>query len=248
MKYSFVLLTWNRYKFLEQSLPALIASIENPDDCEIVVMDNGSTDKTPEILRGYQEKSFIRVITRDKNYGLPAYKKLFKLAQGDYIVVVDDDVLEFPKCVDRIFTEYFQRFPDYGFLALNVVQNEYTNGAKPGPESYIADTRDGKTVERGPTGGWCACFRKSNYQKLWLPLLIYPLSMKRPEDGFISRNFKRKLNLESGIIRDHSCFHACGPHYARVYGHLDREIQKYAESGLSSFVDEYKGYLDKPVK
>jgi hypothetical protein len=139
-----------------------------------------------------------------------------------------------------------QAFPDYGLLALNVIQDERSNGAKPGPESYSLDTRDGKTIEQGPAGGWCTCFRQSDYRKLWLRMLLRPWSMKAGEDSFLQNNFRKKLSLKGGIIREAVCFHACGPYYAREYGHLEREIEKYTISGLQSFVDHYSKYRDQP--
>jgi glycosyltransferase involved in cell wall biosynthesis len=242
MRFSFVLLTWNRYKFLEKCLEGLISSIANQDDAEVIVMDNGSTDKTQEILNRYQDSKLVRVLRRKKNYGLNSYKKLFDEGRGEYIVIVDDDVLQFPPRVDKIFAVYMQTFPDYGFVALNVVQDEFTNGAKPGPENYTEETRKGKTIQRGPTGGWCACFRNSDYRKIRLRLMFANLSMKRSEDGFIASNLEKKLSLKSGIIKDAVCFHASGPYYAQQFGHLDREIEKYSKSGLGSFVKEYQKY------
>jgi glycosyltransferase involved in cell wall biosynthesis len=242
MKFSFVLLTWNRYKFLEKCLEELTNSIQNHDDSEVVVMDNGSTDNTHEVLKRYNRSTLVRVVLLKKNYGLNAYKRLFDEGKGDHIVVVDDDVLQFPPKLDLVFADYMRTFPDYGFIALNVVQNEFTNGAKPGPECYTEDTRDGKTIQRGPTGGWCACFRKSDYQKVRLRLMFSNLSMRRSEDGFLAKNLERKLSLKSGIIKDAVCFHASGPYYAKQYGHLDREIEKYSKAGLKSFVEEYQRF------
>jgi glycosyltransferase involved in cell wall biosynthesis len=245
MKFSFVVLTWNRYKFLEKCLQELISSIENHDDSEVIVMDNGSVDKTQEILNSYRHSNLVRVILLKKNYGLNAYKRLFAEGKGEYIVIVDDDVLQFPPKLDLVFADYMRTFPDYGFIALNVVQNQFTNGAKPGPEYYTEETRSGKTIQRGPTGGWCACFRKSEYQKVRLRLMFCNLSMKRSEDGFLAKNFEKKLSLKSGIISDVICFHASGPYYAKQYGHLEREIEKYTKSGLKSLVDEYQKYYEE---
>jgi glycosyltransferase involved in cell wall biosynthesis len=242
MKISFVVLTWNRHKFLEICLEALVRSIADPLHCEIVVLDNGSTDETAAVLGRYAGNPLFRSIVRRKNYGINAYKKLFSAARGEFIVEVDDDVLEFPFALDRLFLEYMQTFKHYGLLALNVVQNDFTNGAKPGPEQYIEETLDGKTIERGPTGGWCSCFRKRDYLRLWPWRWLVNLDMKRGEDGFLVDQFDRRLGLRSGIIRDHVCFHASGPYYAKLHGHLDREIEKYANAGLSSFVETYRGY------
>lgn len=242
VKFSFVLLTWNRYKFLEKCLEALVSSIHDHSQSELIVMDNGSTDRTHEILSQYRSLSFVRIMFRKKNYGLNSYKRLFEEGKGQYIVVVDDDVLEFPPKLDLIFADYMQAFPEYGFIGLNVIQNEFTNGAKPGPECYIEEQRGGRNILKGPTGGWCACFRKSDYRKLRLRLMFTNLNMKRSEDGFFVKYFQQKLSLKSGIIKDSACFHASGPFYAKQYGHLDREIEKYSRSGLRSFVEEYQKY------
>jgi hypothetical protein len=161
-------------------------------------------------------------------------------------VIVDDDVLEFPARMDLIFADYMRTFPDYGFLALNVVQNEFTNGAKLGPEAFVEDVRAGKTIQEGPAGGWCACFRKKDYRRLWLRWMFTKLDMRGGEDGFLVRHFRERLHLRSGIIRDAVCFHASGPYYAKQFGHLEREIEKYAKSNLPAFVAQYQEYLDQP--
>jgi glycosyltransferase involved in cell wall biosynthesis len=241
-KVSFLILTWNRHTFLAMCLERLIASIADTAVCEIVVMNNGSTDATAQVL----QKPMVRILTRPKNEGLEAYKKLFAAARGELMVTVDDDVLEFPAAVDRIFIEYMQTYKEYGYLALNVVQNEFTNGAKPAHEFYTEVVRGEKVVEDGPSGGWCACFRRRDFRRIRWTFLLRPFNMKRSEDGYIIAQMRRFLRLKAGIIRDAVCFHACGPHYARIYGHLDREIEKYAASGLNEFVDQYKEFADKP--
>ncbi|PTX14337.1 glycosyl transferase family 2 [Pontibacter mucosus] len=242
MKISFVILTWNRYKFLEKCLQELLNNIEDLASCEVIVMDNGSTDATDIVLKKYTENAHVRIIRSETNQGLNAYKKLFKAANGEYVVIVDDDVLAFPRGLDKIFMDYMHVFPDYGFLALNVVQNEFTNGAKPGPEAYVEEIRENKVVEKGPTGGWCSCFRKKDFSKISLRFNFTNLNMKRGEDGLISKLFYHKLGLKSGLIKEAICFHACGPYYAKEFGHIEREIEKYSKAGLKSFVDTYKLY------
>jgi glycosyltransferase involved in cell wall biosynthesis len=244
MKFSYILLTWNRYRFLEKCLEALTSSTQGPIVSEIVVMDNGSTDRTPEVLDRYRDHPNFRAIRRDKNYGLNAYKTLLGEGSGEYIVIVDDDVLEFPPHLNEIFVAYMEAFPDYGFLALNVVQNEFTDGAKPSIDHYTEDTRDGRTIERGPAGGWCACIRRAQYRKIRFRIWMFNLSMRKSEDGMISNQLWRKLGLKFGIIKDQFCFHATGPHYAREYGQLAREIEKYSAAGLTSYVEAYAKFAN----
>jgi GT2 family glycosyltransferase len=244
MNFSFVMLTWNRHRFLERSLKALVGSIANVDDCEIVVLDNGSTDHTPDVLHRFEREGFVRVLTQKKNQGLNAYKKLFEEASGEYIVDVDDDVLEFPMKSDVIFSDYMESFQDYGYLAFNVVQNEHTNGARPPLDEYIEDVRGEKTVLQGPAGGWCTCFRRDDYRKLRRDFLRADLSMAYGEDSFLTETLQEQLSLKNGIIRDAHCLHASGPSYAKAYGHLDREIEKYAKAKLDSFVEDYENHRD----
>lgn len=242
MKISFVVLTWNRYQFLEQCLAHLVQSIDDLPSCEIIVMDNGSTDGTAAVLNKYEQQPGFRIIRLKKNYGLEAYKKLFGKAKGKYVVIVDDDVLSFPTGLDTLFTDYMETYTDYGFIALNVIQNEFTDGAKPGIEHYTDDIRGDKAIEKGPTGGWCACFRKSDYNKIKWRFWFAKISMKVSEDGMLSLLFNKKLKLKSGLIKNAICFHACGPYYAKQYGQLDREIEKYKNAGLDSYVDKYEQY------
>lgn len=243
MKISFVILTWNRYQFLEKCLGNLVSSISDLAACEIIVMDNGSTDATDQVLEKYKNNAYFKIIKLKKNYGVAAYKKLFAKIKGEYAVIVDDDVLSFPPALDDIFLKYMTTYTDYGFVALNVMQNEFTDGAKPGMEHYTEDVRGNMIIERGPTGGWCACFRMSDYRKVKWRFLFSKISMKVSEDGMLSMLFQKRLKLKTGLIKKEICFHACGPYYAKEYGHLKREIEKYANSGLSQYVEKYSEYL-----
>lgn len=242
MKFSFAVLTWNRKAFLEKCIASLLESIVDFTDTEIIVMDNGSTDGTREFLEKFENDKRFKIIKLEKNYGLNSYKKLFNKAKGEYIVVVDDDVLTFPNGIKEIFESYLTEFSDYGFLALDVIQNEYTNGAKPTADFYTEEIKGGKIVQKGPAGGWCACFRRRDYRKIKLIFNFKNLDMKTGEDGMLTGLFARWLKLKSGVIKGKFCFHAAGPHYSKEYGYLDRDIEKYKDAGLETFVEAYEKY------
>ena len=227
---SICILTWNRADFLEICLRELFASLTPTESGgltrEILIMDNGSTDKTAEVLSRYESRSDVRIIRQKRNLGFGAYKRLFYHARGRVIIDLDDDILKFPKDFDRTLVDYLSVYTDYGFLACNVVQNEKTDGNRPRDAEYVKDVRGEMVVEEGPTGGWCSAFRRRDY--LWIKLLIFFFRMdaKTPEDAYIA-SLSWRLHKRIGIIANTVVFHACGPAYAREYNHLDREIEKY---------------------
>jgi glycosyltransferase involved in cell wall biosynthesis len=242
MRFSFVILTWNRKAFLERCISALVESIGDFDDTEIIVMDNGSDDETHLYLEGYRNDARFKIFRLTKNGGLNSYKKLLRKAKGKFVVVVDDDVLSFPADIKEIFSSYLAEFPDFGYLALDVIQNEYTNGAKPPSDCYVDINLGGKIVQLGPTGGWCTCFRRKDYRKIKLMFDLKNINMGRSEDGLLAGLFHRWLGLKSGIIKGKYCFHASGPYYSKENGYLDRDIEKYKNSGLDSFVEAYEKF------
>ena len=181
----------------------------------------------------------VQIVLSQKNLRLNAYKPLFGLARGKFIVDLDDDIIEFPNGFDKTIVEYFDAFPDYGFIGLNVVCNEKTNGHKPGSECYKLDVRGERVIEEGPVGGWCAAFRRSHFRLFRLFFNMLNLSIARVEDGVLSGFLHVLLRKRQGIIRDAVCLHATGPYYAREFGLLQREAEKYQAAGLTKEAQEF---------
>ena len=236
---SIVLLTWNRAPYLEICLKEMFSAFAPDLNREVILMDNCSTDATPEVLNHYSTLPNVRVIRNRKNIRLNAYKKLFSLARGRFVIEVDDDVLRFPQGFDKIFLDYFGSYPDYGYLALNVVQNEKTNGAKPDSSHYKDDIRGDKIVEEGPVGGWCSAFRSFHYRLVSPLLAILSFSMARPEDGVLSGIMHKIFRKRTGIIKNAVCLHAVGPEYAREFGLLKREKDKYLAGRMPEMAAKY---------
>jgi glycosyltransferase involved in cell wall biosynthesis len=240
------MLTWNRKKFIEELFISFYKNISNNLHYEYLIIDNNSNDGTVNLLQNASENnSRIKVWYNNKNKDLNEYKKLFKKSKGQFIIIIDDDVIDFPKNFDEIMVEYMNEFIDFGFIALDVIQNEYTNGAKPEPSMYKDIEKNGKIISEGPTGGWCSIFRNKDYKKIRIQYeLGGKLNMKCGEDGKLSSLFEGKLKLRHGLIKDTTCFHACGPYYSKQYGYLDRDIAKYKKSGLENFVNIYQQYKE----
>ena len=237
---SFCMLTWNRASMLEICLSSFFDKLSNQIPVELIVMDNSSTDGTRNLLEKYRQRENVRIVFNKKNIRLNAYKPLFGMAKGKYIVDLDDDIIEFPQDFDKTIVEYFDAFPDYGFICLNVVQNDKTNGHKPGPECYKEDIRGNKVIEEGPVGGWCAAFRKRHFNIFRVFFNLLNLSMSRVEDGVLSGFLHKLMRKRQGVIRDAVCLHATGPYYAEKFGLLRREVEKYEVVGLIREAQEFR--------
>jgi GT2 family glycosyltransferase len=84
---SIILPTFNRKNLLETSLNAVLAQIEERD--EVIVVDDGSTDGTNELLLAYGSR--IDLICQANGGKAKALNAGLRRAQGQYVWIVDDD-------------------------------------------------------------------------------------------------------------------------------------------------------------
>lgn len=96
MDISFVILTWNSEKYIKACLENIILEVEkNNLDYEIYIVDNGSNDKTVDIINTFMERfpGKIRPIYLDRNMGTTYPRNLaLKKATGKYLCIMDSDV------------------------------------------------------------------------------------------------------------------------------------------------------------
>ena len=89
--------TYNQARFLDETLHTVFAQTRPPD--EIVVVDDGSTDSTPELLRRYRGR--VRVI-RQANGGIARARNRAVLeATGEMVALLDGDDLWKPEKLER---------------------------------------------------------------------------------------------------------------------------------------------------
>lgn len=93
MKISVAVCTWNRADLLARTLEEMTRLRDPGCDWELVVVDNGSTDGTPEVLAGFQDRLPLRVVHEPKLGHSNARNAAVEAVVGDYIVWTDDDVL-----------------------------------------------------------------------------------------------------------------------------------------------------------
>ncbi len=88
---SVIMPTWNSEKYVQES----IASVLNQTykNLELIITDDASTDKTPQILQSFQEKDGrIRLILNQQNGGAGVTRNCsIRAARGQYIAFLDSD-------------------------------------------------------------------------------------------------------------------------------------------------------------
>ncbi len=107
LRVSVIIPTYNRGWIIKDAINSVLA--QSYKDVELIVVDDGSTDHTPEILNLYQKD--IRVI-RQHNQGVSAARNRgIEAASGRFIAFLDSDDLWLPHKLSRQ-VEFFSSTPD----------------------------------------------------------------------------------------------------------------------------------------
>ena len=112
MLFSIVIPVYNVEKYLNECVESILQQVNTiNNDCEILLIDDGSTDSSPILCDMYEEKypGLIKVFHKE-NQGLLATRRYgFKRTCGEYIINCDsDDLLEYSmlESVKKIIEKY----------------------------------------------------------------------------------------------------------------------------------------------
>lgn len=120
---SVIIPTYNRAEYVAQAVESVLN--QTYSEIETIVVDDGSTDSTPEVLRKYQDK--INYIYQERSERSKARNEGFRHSKGDCIAFLDSDDVWLPTKIEkqvRVFNEQ----PDVG-LVYTGIQFIDTNGA-----------------------------------------------------------------------------------------------------------------------
>ena len=104
-KVSIIIPVYNVEAYLEECLDSVVN--QTFQDMEIILVDDGSTDRSPEILKTFAEKDDrIKIITQS-NSGISATRNRgFRAASGEYILFMDsDDMIIFPDSIETLYNK-----------------------------------------------------------------------------------------------------------------------------------------------
>ena len=118
-KVTVLMSVYNGEKYLSEAVESILAQTFR--DFEFLIIDDGSTDSSPEMLSGYASRdSRVRIVRNDENVGLTrSLNKGLGLSRGEYIARMDaDDVA----CPDRLAcqVEYLDKKPDIAAVGAGI--------------------------------------------------------------------------------------------------------------------------------
>ena len=100
MTVSIVIPNYNGEKYLKECVGALNA--QTMKDYELIIVDNGSTDKSLDIVR--EIKPDTRIIELDKNYGFSkAVNEGIRASRTDYVILLNNDTRALPDFAGKLY-------------------------------------------------------------------------------------------------------------------------------------------------
>jgi glycosyltransferase involved in cell wall biosynthesis len=104
---SVIIPTFNRAAFLAEAIDSVLAQTEK--DFELIVVDDGSTDRTRELVAAYENR--IRYFFQPRAGVAAARNRGIRQAAGNFIAFLDSDDLWLPKKLSRQI-EWMQAHPE----------------------------------------------------------------------------------------------------------------------------------------
>lgn len=139
---SVVVLNWNGQEYLRGCLDSVLS--QDYDPIELIVVDNGSTDGSVELIREYYPTAMV--IENAVNRGFAAGNNIgIRHATGEYIVILNNDAEMEPGCVSEMKSA-IGKDPRYGACASKI----YLKGGQGLLDAAgIAICPDGLSIGRG---------------------------------------------------------------------------------------------------
>lgn len=132
MQLSIIMPVYNGQKYLEESIKSILN--QSYRDFEFIIIDDGSTDNSINIIKNYAKKDKrIRYISRENRGIVSTLNECIKLSKGKYIVRMDADDISNTNRIEK----------QYNYLKKNNLEIVFTN------IEVIGDIKlyDKKTVE-----------------------------------------------------------------------------------------------------
>lgn len=123
---SIIIPAYNAEKFIAKTLDSVLA--QTYKNYELIVVDDGSSDKTAEVVEEYLKKNDMHgMCIRQQNKKIAGARNTgIRAASGPWIALLDHDDLWFPQKLEEVIKE-LNRHPDVDLICHNEIVTERDN-------------------------------------------------------------------------------------------------------------------------
>ncbi len=238
VKISIIIPVYNTSKYLEQCLESVIN--QTLSGIEIICVDDGSTDKSLEILKNYQQKdNRIKILTQNhkkqgkaRNYGI-------SVAKGEYIGFVDSDDWCELDMFEKLYERAIETNSDITMCAVTTY-NDNNNGEFSQANTY-------SNLDIFPKSFFNRVFSSSETIDFLMNICVYPPNKIFKRDFLITNNikFNEGIYFEDGAFFFNSWLYAKRISLIKYFGYYYR---MYSETSTSFSNDFYKLEIFKATK
>lgn len=120
-KISVILSVYNGEKYIKEAMQSILD--QTFGDFEFIIIDDGSVDKTSQVLDGFQDPRIVR-LKNEKNIGLvKSLNRGLEMARGEFIARMDADDITYPQRFEKQI-RFLEQNPSVGVLGTAI---EYIN-------------------------------------------------------------------------------------------------------------------------
>jgi N-acetylglucosaminyl-diphospho-decaprenol L-rhamnosyltransferase len=122
VKVSAVLVSYNTKELTLKAISHLLRDSESQDSCELILVDNDSTDGT--VVAVQSAYPDVQIIKNHENVGFgKANNQAFEVCSGEYVLLVNTDAFVHPGCSQGL-TKYLDTHPDVAVVAPRVLNQD----------------------------------------------------------------------------------------------------------------------------
>lgn len=116
-KVSIIMPVYNAEKYLQEAFQSIL--FQTFDDFELIIVNDASSDSSPEILHGITDPR-VRVVTHEMNKGAAESRNdAISMAQGEYIAIMDADDISLPNRLDSQ-VRFLDKHPDIALVGCGI--------------------------------------------------------------------------------------------------------------------------------
>ncbi|HRZ43229.1 MAG TPA: glycosyltransferase [Bacteroidales bacterium] len=212
---SIVVANYNNGRYLDTLIGSVLGSTLLPR--ELIIVDDGSTDQSAEILEAYAGNPMLRTIRFTENRGFAhALNAGISAASGRYIGRVDPDDILLPQRLEWQY-RYMEEHPEVDVLGGNVMyfhgetgRDIFPSNFRPHHHDILSAYRQGDHGIQHPTVLVKApVYKQYQYFQEHFPAEDYDVFARMIRDGYRFANLPQPLNrmrIHAGSVSAGLCF------------------------------------------